>query len=217
MNFPSPETSQNKLSLTADNLNKNFGKKNIFKNLNISLKANDSLSITGKNGSGKSTLIKILAGILNQSSGDIKLTEGDKIISKQNFYRYIGLVSPYLNLYDEFSAYENLQMVAKVRGISEDLINPAIERVGLFSRRNDLVKIYSSGMRQRLNLAFSVLHNPFLLFLDEPTSNLDAEGIKLVEEIADEFKKNKILIIATNDNFEKSLCSKDINIDNYKG
>jgi heme exporter protein A len=85
--------------------------------------------------------------------------------------------------------------------------------VGLFERRNDLLKIYSSGMKQRLKIAFAILHKPEILLLDEPTTNLDSEGISIVDEIANEFKKDRILIIATNDPHEKSLCEQEINLD----
>ena len=74
------------------------------------------------------------------------------------------------------------------------------------------LKIYSSGMKQRLKLAFSVLHNPLILMLDEPTSNLDAEGVGVVDGMAEEYKNEKILIIATNDEHERSLCKKEINL-----
>ena len=87
-----------------------------------------------------------------------------------------------------------------------------LNRVGLFNRRNDLLKIYSSGMKQRLRLAFAILHNPGILLLDEPASNLDLEGVGVVDEIANEYKKDKILIIATNDAHEKSLCASEINL-----
>jgi ABC-type multidrug transport system ATPase subunit len=67
-------------------------------------------------------------------------------------------------------------------------------------------------MKQRLKLAFSIIHNPLILMLDEPTSNLDAEGIKVVDNIAEEYKHERILIIATNDEHERSLCKSDINL-----
>jgi ABC-type multidrug transport system ATPase subunit len=127
-------------------------------------------------------------------------------------YDHIGFVSPYLNLYDEFTGAENLKIASAIRGISGDNADSVLKRVGLFERRHDLLKIYSSGMKQRLKIAFSIFHDPQILLLDEPTSNLDLEGVSVVDDIAGEYKKDRILIIATNDAHEKSLCDSEINL-----
>jgi len=203
-----------KISFEITNLRKEFDLRPVLKNLNISLKEGDSLAITGRNGSGKSTLIKILASILFQTSGEVALAVNGKSVEKDNFYKYTGLVSPYLNLYDEFTGYENLKFVTDIRGLPENSIDRVLDRVGLFDRRHDLLKIYSSGMKQRLKIAFSIIHNPVILLLDEPTSNLDSEGIRLVDKIAEEYKSNHILVIATNDEHERTLCEKELNLNN---
>lgn len=201
-----------KITIEVTNLRKDFDRRPIFKNLSFSLSNSDSLAITGRNGSGKSTLIKVLANTYSQTSGNVTFSIGGKNIERQYFYKYIGFVSPYLNLYDEFTGYENLHFVANLRGLEKGLIDDVLKRVGLFERRHDLVKIYSSGMKQRLKLAFAIIHSPLILMLDEPTSNLDAEGINTVDKIAEEFKHERILIIATNDEHERSLCKSDINL-----
>jgi heme exporter protein A len=169
-------------------------------------------AITGRNGSGKSTLIKIIANLLIQSSGELNLFKGTEKIKKENIYKYIGFVSPYLNLYDEFTGFENLKIISDIRGSGHDNIDNVLKRVGLFNRRDDLLKIYSSGMKQRLKIAFAILHNPKVLLLDEPTSNLDLDGIAVVDDIANEYKKDRILIIATNDAHERTLCNEEINL-----
>ena len=201
-----------KITLEVSNLRKDFDRRPVFKNLNFTLTNSDSLAITGKNGSGKSTLIKVLANTYSQTSGIVSFSIDGKQVERQHFYKYIGFVSPYLNLYDEFTGYENLHFVTNLRGLNKELIDDVLKRVGLFERRHDLVKIYSSGMKQRLKLAFSIIHNPLILMLDEPTSNLDAEGIAAVNSIAEEYKHERILIIATNDEHERSLCKSDINL-----
>lgn len=201
-----------KISLEVSNLRKDFDRRPIFKNLNFTLSNSDSLAITGKNGSGKSTLIKVLANTYTQTQGHVNFSIDGNPIERQHFYKYIGFVSPYLNLYDEFSGYENLHFVTNLRGLKTGIIDEVLKRAGLFERRHDLVKIYSSGMKQRLKLAFAIIHNPLILMLDEPTSNLDAEGIRVVDNIAEEYKLERILIIATNDEHERNLCQKDINL-----
>ncbi|MGA2668506.1 MAG: ABC transporter ATP-binding protein [Ignavibacteria bacterium] len=205
------------LSLEINKLKKNFDRRTIFKDLNFSLSNRDSLAITGRNGSGKSTLIKILANVLVQTSGSVDFKIDNKPIERSEYYKYIGLVSPYLNLYDEFTGYENLHFVSRVRGIPAELISNELERVGLYDRRNDPVKIYSSGMKQRLKVAFAIMHQPRILLLDEPTSNLDAQGVEIIDRLCEEYKNQNILIIATNDEHERSLCEKEINLNPPNG
>ncbi len=211
-----PETSEiqsNKgILLKAVDLSRKFDRRPIFKNVNFELRPGSATAITGRNGSGKSTLIKIIANLLIQSSGTIDLYDGNEKIKRESVYRYMGFVSPYLNLYDEFSGYENLKIISDIRGSGHGNIDNVLKRVGLFNRRNDLLKIYSSGMKQRLKIAFAILHEPQILLLDEPTSNLDLEGISVVDDIANEYKKDRILIIATNDPHERSLCDREISI-----
>ncbi len=204
------------MKLQAVNLTRKFDRKIIFDKVNFELTSGSATAITGRNGSGKSTLIKIIANILLQSSGELNLFNGTEKIKKENIYKYIGFVSPYLNLYDEFTGYENLKIISDIRGWGHENIDDSLKRVGLYHRRNDLLKIYSSGMKQRLKIAFAILHNPHMLLLDEPTSNLDLEGISVVDDISNEYKKDRILIIATNDAHERSLCNNEINLNERK-
>lgn len=138
-----------------------------------------------------------------------------KQIEIEDFKHHIGFVSPYLNLYDEFTALENLQFLSSIRGTSQQnsqRIKDLLTRVGLWSRRDDAVGTFSSGMKQRLKYAFALLHEPAVLILDEPTSNLDAEGIDIVAQIMQEQKKSNILIIATNNSEEASSCTQQIQL-----
>jgi heme exporter protein A len=204
------------ISLRLDKVTKKFNNRKIFTDVSFSLTGGNSIAITGRNGSGKSTLVKIIAGLLAKSSGKIIITEGTTPVEQDSVYKYFGFVSPYLNLYDEFSGYENLKICSDIRGFGHEYIEDVLKRVGLYDRKNDLLKIYSSGMKQRLKLAFGILHRPQILILDEPTSNLDAEGVKVVDDIAAEYKTGRILIIATNDEHEKELCDESYNIDAAK-
>ena len=123
------------------------------------------------------------------------------MIERENVYKHIGFVGPYLELYEELSARENMQFFAQLRQTpqAETRITELMERVNLAGREDDAVKTYSSGMRQRLKYVFALLNDPRILLLDEPTSNLDAAGSSIVYEIMGEQKKDKILILATND------------------
>lgn len=204
------------INLEVKNLSKNFERKIIFKDASFTLTNGDTLAITGDNGSGKSTLIKILANTLHPSQGEVQLNINGKPTEKNDRYKITGFVSPYLNLYDEFTAYENLEIVTKIRNLDKRLVDEILEKVGLLQRKNDTLRIFSSGMKQRMKAAFAIIHKPFLLLLDEPTSNLDKEGIKLIDEICEEQKKTGILVIATNDPHEKSICASEINLNDLK-
>jgi heme exporter protein A len=214
----------NKIELSCENLEKSFSHKLIFKKLTLKLTNSSSLVITGRNGTGKSTLIKILANLIRESNGKKWIKVNDKLIDRDLQFSNIGLLAPYLNLYDELTGYENLEFFLKLKlnhnknikkNTKEKIIN-LLEKVNLYKRRNDLINNYSSGMKQRLKIAFAILNNPLLLLMDEPRTNLDKEGIDIVYEIADNQKKNGILIIATNENEDTKLCSDSINIEDYK-
>jgi heme exporter protein A len=205
----------NTVYLKADNLSKNFGRRAIFRDISFQLSNGQSLAVTGRNGSGKSTLVKILAGVLSSSKGRVTIQQNGSEVGVEDSRNYIGFVSPYLQLYDEFTALENLSFLSRIRGNGEpgaDRVRFLLERFGLWNRRNDLVRTYSSGMKQRAKYAFALLHSPQILILDEPTSNLDADGITAVQEIVREQKSSSILVIATNDRAESGWCDSEIRL-----
>lgn len=204
--------------LIGKDIRKSFGRLLVFDSINFELINGSSLAIAGKNGSGKSTLVKIIAGLLSPSSGEVIYQVDGREIDKLDWFKFVGFVAPYLQLYDEFTGYENLEILAKIRGLKsyEAKIKNVLERVNLYSRRDDLVRGYSSGMKQRLKYACALLHDPIVLILDEPTSNLDSEGVEMVWAIAEEQKKNGILIVATNEPEELKMCDEVINLDELK-
>jgi heme exporter protein A len=203
------------LKLTVAGATKEFNRRTIFRDVSFSLSNGDSLAITGRNGSGKSTLVKVVAGLLTPTRGTVEyLVEGKKV-DPEALRNHIGLVSPYLQLYDEFSGRENLELLSKIRsdeGIAAEEIDAVIQRVGLWERRFDFVRTYSSGMRQRLKYAFATLHRPALLILDEPASNLDHDGIQIVKKIVEEQESSRVLIVATNDSEEADWCSTSVEL-----
>ena len=208
------------INLICKDISKKYNGKIIFKNLNFSLTEKSSLVITGRNGSGKSTLLKVISRLIRLDKGSIELSVNNEKISKEKYFTKIGFFSPYINLYDELTGRENLDFFydLKVADKNEkpEIIKFLLEKVGLYSRREDLIRNYSSGMRQRLKLAFSVLNNPQLLLMDEPRTNLDEEGISVIYKIAEEQKERGILILATNEAEDTALCSSNLNIEDYK-
>ncbi len=208
----------NNVRLIVSNLRKAFNRRLVFDGVSFTLEKPASIVITGRNGSGKSTLIKILAGVLSTSGGNFFYEVGESKLDSENIYKIIGLVSPYLILYDEFTAFENLHLFSKIRGIkkSNEEIFDLLDQVGLYERRNDLLRTFSSGMKQRMKYASALIHNPTVLLLDEPTSNLDDEGKKFVNKLIQDFKSNKILVVATNEQSDFQFGDSIINLDAYK-
>jgi heme exporter protein A len=205
-------------SLEAEELNKSFGRRLIFNDLQFRFDKFGIYGISGPNGSGKSTLVKIIAGIIGASKGKIFHKLNDVEIVEEKLHNHIGFVSPYLVLYEEFSTYENLNLFADIRGIkfNKERIDYLLHKFLLFPRKDDLLKTYSSGMKQRVKFIFALMHSPELVILDEPTSNLDDEGKNSVYELIKEEGKKNIVLIASNEKSDLEMCSDVVYLEKYK-
>ncbi|MCE1164557.1 MAG: ABC transporter ATP-binding protein [Bacteroidetes bacterium] len=210
----------NEFSLECKSLEKRYLNRVIFRNFNETLKAGDSLAITGRNGSGKSTLLKIIANLIKPDRGTVTMTDNGSEINHDKRHFHTGMIAPYINLYEELTAYENLSFFYDLKSPGgkdkKERIGFLLEKVKLYSRRNDEVKNFSSGMKQRVKLAFAVINSPRLLLMDEPRTNLDTEGVDLVYGVAEEQKKNGILIIATNEPEDTGICGRTASIEDFK-
>lgn len=205
-------------SVEAQGLNKSFGRRLIFNDLHFKFDEAGVYGISGPNGSGKSTLVKIIAGIIGASKGKIVHKLNDKKIIEEHLHDYIGFVSPYLVLYEEFSTYENMKLFAQIRGVrfNQERVDYLLNKFLLFKRRDDLLKTYSSGMKQRVKFIFALMHSPQLLILDEPTSNLDDEGKNSVYELVKEEGQKNIVLIASNEKHDLELCSDTVYLEKFK-
>jgi len=205
-------------SVQALSLTKSFGRRLIFKEINFLWEKNGIFGISGPNGSGKSTLVKIIAGLIAPTKGKITHKNSDKEIIPEKLHDHIGFVAPYLVLYEEFTAWENLEIFAKIRGIELDKegVTKLLEEFLIYNRRNDLVKTYSSGMKQRLKFVFSLMHLPEVLIFDEPTSNLDEEGKKVVYDIIRTEGRERIVIVASNEKNDLEFCDDILYLGKYK-
>ena len=188
------------IQLEARGLRKTFSRRIIFQDISARVSEGETLLIAGRNGSGKSTLVKILCGILSPSQGSVDIT-GAGVLDEFTRKGLFGFVAPYLQVYEEFSAMENLDLGASLRGLRADRAAHAalLGRFALDPRRNDPARGFSSGMKQRLKYALALAHQPRILVLDEPMANLDAEGSAIVRAIMHEQRTRGILVVATND------------------
>lgn len=206
-------------TLDAYELSKRFGNRLLFRKLSFRLTPGETLAITGANGSGKSTLIRILAGLLRPSQGKVALKLDGSQLSREDHPLYVGLVAPYLNVYDGFSARENLEFLARARGLSplDPRIDEMLDYVALGGLGDDPVGTFSSGMKQRVKFAAALLARPPVLLLDEPGVNLDEPGLEMVERaISDQLERRGLVIIATNVEAEAARSDHIIRIEDHR-
>ncbi len=205
--------------LTVENVGKRFGGRVLFRRMSFEAVPGRRLAITGSNGSGKSTLVRILAGVLAPTRGSVQLHIDGKVIPKELRALHVGLVAPYLNVYEGFSPAENLRFIARARGLRnyQDRINDILERVSLADRADDPVSTFSSGMRQRVRFATAIFSDPSVLVLDEPTANLDESGIEMVGNLVQgAMDSRKIVVIATNDRAEAEACEDNVSVEDFR-
>lgn len=203
------------ITLNVIQLRKAFGPNSIFSDVSFEHQGG-SLAIAGSNGSGKSTFLKCLSGLLRPTGGHIEWMEKSKSLPVEKFKEKLGYAAPYINLYDELSCRENLVFLSKIRheGNSTDHIEQWIQKVELSHVADQPFGKLSTGQQQRLRLASALFHDPEILMLDEPGSNLDEAGRSLVHEIADSFQsQDKLLIIASNNPDELKLCERVFSIE----
>jgi heme exporter protein A len=199
-----------RLELTG--IEKRYGMRRVLRDFAFLAEGGEIVAITGANGSGKSTVVKLVAGLLRASKGQIALTVGTTDESDPARRRQLcGYVSPDLTLYPELTARENLQFFCDVRGASSENIAATLERVGLGGREDDPIGQYSSGLRQRVKLALAVLFEPPVLLLDEAGLALDDKGVAVVASlITEQQARGGLTLIATNDTREVVLAQRVI-------
>lgn len=200
-----------KLTQTGKRFNSDW----IFRDINIHFSPDHRYAITGSNGSGKSTLLQIIAGALMPSEGQVEyFLEGQKI-DDSLCYKNISIATPYLELIEELTSYEMLYFHTRFKLLTHP-VDQILEEVGLAAARNKEIKYFSSGMKQRLKLALAFFSDTSILLLDEPTTNLDQEGISLYHNLIKNYCKERLVIVSSNDEKEYSFCTQLIAIEAYK-
>jgi ABC-type multidrug transport system ATPase subunit len=202
------------VSVEAREIAHRYGARAALLPISFSLEAPGRAAVTGSNGSGKSTLLRIVSGLLRSNAGALEVKVGGREVPPAERRRHVGLASPELAFYDEFTVAENLVFAAEARSLPQphEAANEALERVGLAARAGDRVSALSSGMKQRLRLAFAVLHRPALLLLDEPGSHLDDAGREVVARLVEEQGRTGLVLLATNEEREWRLAGRRIQL-----
>jgi heme exporter protein A len=172
--------------IAARGLAKRYGDRRVFRDVDVVLSDGGFLLVTGANGSGKTTLLRILARLAAPSAGTLDAPSRESI-------GYLGH-SPLV--YRELSALENLTLFARLYRVEREHVGMLLERFGLWEVRNERVSTYSRGMQQRLGLCRTLLHDPSLLVLDEPSNALDAHGLELLDAVLAE---GRTTVLATHE------------------
>jgi ABC-type multidrug transport system ATPase subunit len=195
------------MQIELQNIGKKFNKDWIFRNLNYEFKSGNSYAVTGHNGSGKSTLLQIISGFVLPSEGQVINKEYDN----NTLYEQISIAAPYLELIEEMTAMEFLQFHQQFKSfIDNTSLLQILEEVQLSKATDKQIRYFSSGMKQRLKLAQAFFSDTKILLLDEPTSNLDKQGISLYFQLIKQYSNDRLVIICSNDETEYSFCSSKI-------
>lgn len=177
----------NGVSIETENLTKQFGPVHAVRNLTLQVREGSRFGLLGPNGAGKTTTVRILSGLMKPSSGTA-IVCGLSLASKRNEIKAVtGLLPETPGLYSKLSAVEFLEFIGALNGWNGEVLNGRIDRLlailGLESRQDDLLESYSSGMKQKVLIASTLLHEPKLVFLDEPTARLDPSASAIVKEL----------------------------------
>jgi len=207
----------NQLTITLENAGRRFNRDWIFKRIDYTFAPGNSYAVLGPNGSGKSTLLQLLNGSLSPSAGKVNFFQNDTLIDAEDVYKHVSLAAPYLELIEDFSLTEVINFHFKFKPYIAGMDKPRlIELLGMQSSKNKLVKYFSSGMKQRLKLALAFCSDTAMLMLDEPTSNLDTQGIDWYLKLVENYAGNRLIIVGSNQEQEYSFCNTSLLITDYK-
>ncbi|MFI5161689.1 MAG: ATP-binding cassette domain-containing protein [Sphingobacteriales bacterium] len=205
------------MRITLQNIGRRFNRDWIFRGIDYTFTLGESYAILGPNGSGKSTLLSVLNGSLSPSAGTIGYTMQDSPIEAEDIFKQLSLAAPYLELIEEFSLLEMIDFHFKFKAYRENLDRDGVVNLlNMYESRNKLIKYFSSGMKQRLKLALAFCSDTPMLMLDEPTSNLDTQGVDWYLGLVQQFAAKRLTIVCSNQQHEYSFCKHLLNISDYK-
>ncbi|MBK7762766.1 MAG: ABC transporter ATP-binding protein [Bacteroidetes bacterium] len=186
-------------------MKKRFGDELLFDDLNVEFESPSSTALLGINGSGKSTLLQMIATYVMPDKGNVTYRKNNQTLNDEEVFREVSFCSPYLELIEELSLTEFLHyhfsFKKKLLPIQE-----IIQRIGLHEAGDKRIEKFSSGMKQRVKLAQAIFADTSVLLLDEPCTNLDQQGIDLYTQLIRDYSRDRIVIVASNDEKEYKVC-----------
>ena len=203
------------ITVEFERVGKRFGNRTVLAAVSGALRPGRVLVVAGPNGAGKSTLLNLLAGVLRPSRGRVAHLADGAELPRNRWFEHLGVAAPDMAVYEELTALENLRLFARLRDVqpSDAELSELLEGLGLARREHArFVGTYSSGMKQRVKLAQAVLHEPPVLLLDEPSSNLDGAGHEAVAALVARFRARAAVAVATNDPREMAWADERVDL-----
>jgi ABC-type multidrug transport system ATPase subunit len=213
------------MTISLSDAGKRFNREWIFRQFTYTFESGQSYAITGPNGSGKSTLLQVISGSMMLNEGKIQFVPDNYRDSSPNpddyrdetIYKSVSICAPYLEVVEEMTLIEFLEFhhgfKPFIPGINKETI---LSAVGLEKAANKQIRYYSSGMKQRVKLAQCIFSDTAIVLLDEPCTNLDAEGIELYHRLISNYCSNRLVVVSSNDKVEYNFCNHLISISSYK-
>lgn len=204
--------------IQLNNIGRRFRFDWIFRGLDYTFEQGQQYAILGPNGSGKSTLLKIIAAHLSPTKGTIAFKHTQQqLIDRDEVYRYVSYAAPYIELIEELTLLEMLRFHQKFKPYRNNLEpNDLIALLQFSKSKHKPIQFFSSGMKQRLKLILALCSDTPIVLLDEPTTNLDEQGIAWYRNLIQQYSHNRLLIIASNVEHDYDFCDKQIDILRYK-
>ena len=205
------------MTIQVESLGKRFNREWIFKNLTSTFEQGNTYAITGPNGSGKSTLLQVLWGQMPGSAGKISYQLEGKTIPIEDVFQHVSIATPYMDLIEEYTLNEVLHFHFQFKGVrGSKTIIELMELMELTHARDKAIANFSSGMRQRVKLGLAFYSNTPMLFLDEPTTNLDKKSTDWYLKHLHQLPTDCLVFIASNQEYEYPVSAKKIDILDFK-
>jgi ABC-type multidrug transport system ATPase subunit len=206
------------MKIVLDQVGKRFGRDWVLRRLNYQFESGTAYALQGPNGSGKSTLIRLLCGHLTPSRGTVRFSDdAGREIPVSVIYRECTLAGPYIDLIEEFTLEEAIDFHFRFKTLQPELERSELpELFELAGARRRYLSEFSSGMRRRLQLGLAICSQSPILLLDEPTVTLDAAGVAWFLGLAERFRRNRLVVVASNVASDFAFCEQALDVRDFK-
>jgi ABC-type multidrug transport system ATPase subunit len=209
---------QNHISIKISNAGKKFGREWIFRKVNTEIAKGEKVVVLGLNGSGKSTLLQAFTSYLSLNEGEVVYFNGGTQTETEQVYKLISVASPYLELIEDLTLKEQVEHVAVFKPFLNNFTTQqVVDLSGLATHADKFIRLFSSGMKQRLKLTLAILADAPVLFLDEPTTNLDATVVEWYKKMIADYAMHKTIIVCSNSiKDEYAFCERTLVMEDFK-